>query len=66
MPHRIKSLTFRRFESCQVPLPFTWRRKLFHFLATNPVVAKIQYGLKITFMCVTALVTDGHSVAPSC
>lgn len=33
-----------------VPLPFTWRRKMFHFLATNPIVAKLQYGLKITFM----------------
>lgn len=41
-----------------VPLPFTWRRKLFHFLATNPVVAKIQYGLKITFIFVAVLFVD--------
>ncbi|ETS60889.1 endoplasmic reticulum protein [Moesziomyces aphidis] len=41
-----------------VPLPFTWRRKLFHFLATNPVVAKIQYGLKITFIFVAILFVD--------
>ncbi|GAC98636.1 endoplasmic reticulum protein [Pseudozyma hubeiensis SY62] len=41
-----------------VPLPFTWRRKLFHFLAVNPVVAKIQYGLKITFIFVAVLFVD--------
>ncbi|KIS69880.1 uncharacterized protein UMAG_02396 [Mycosarcoma maydis] len=41
-----------------IPLPFTWRRKLFHFLATNPVVAKIQYGLKITFIFVAVLFVD--------
>ncbi|KAJ1020014.1 hypothetical protein NDA16_004295 [Ustilago loliicola] len=41
-----------------VPLPFTWRRKLFHFLATNPVIAKIQYGLKITFIFVAVLFVD--------
>ncbi|KAN0065549.1 Endoplasmic reticulum transmembrane protein 3 [Thecaphora frezii] len=41
-----------------VPLPFTWKRKLFQFLATNPIVAKIQYGLKITFIFVAVLFVD--------
>ncbi|EPQ30653.1 uncharacterized protein PFL1_01554 [Pseudozyma flocculosa PF-1] len=41
-----------------VPLPFTWKRKLFHFLATNPIVAKVQYGLKITFIFVAVLFVD--------
>jgi B-cell receptor-associated protein 31 len=30
-----------------VPMPFTWRRKIFIFLSENPVVAKVQYGLKV-------------------
>ncbi|KDN48215.1 B-cell receptor-associated 31-like protein [Tilletiaria anomala UBC 951] len=41
-----------------IPLPFTWRRKLFHFLATNPIVAQIQYALKITFIFVGVLFID--------
>ncbi|PWN48655.1 B-cell receptor-associated 31-like protein [Violaceomyces palustris] len=41
-----------------VPLPFTWRRKLFQFLATNPLVAKAQYALKITFIFVAILFVD--------
>jgi len=30
-----------------IPMPFTWRRRLFVFLSENPIVAKIQYGLKV-------------------
>ncbi|PWN26190.1 B-cell receptor-associated 31-like protein [Jaminaea rosea] len=41
-----------------LPLPFAWRRGLFKFLANNPVVAKIQYGLKITFIFVGVLFID--------
>jgi B-cell receptor-associated protein 31 len=32
------------------PLPFKIRRKLFRFLSESPVVAKVAYGLKISFM----------------
>lgn len=35
-----------------MPLPFTWRRTLFKFLSTSPLVAKLQYGLKILFIFV--------------
>lgn len=34
------------------PLPYTVRKKLFTFLSTSPIVAKIAYGLKISFMYV--------------
>ena len=30
-----------------VPLPFTWRRKLFTFISESPIVAKLQYGKKV-------------------
>jgi hypothetical protein len=30
-----------------IPLPFTWRRKLFTFIAESPIVAKLQYGMKV-------------------
>ena len=32
------------------PLPFKVRRRLFRFLSESPIVAKISYGLKISFM----------------
>ena len=32
------------------PLPFKIRRRLFRFLSESPIVAKISYGLKISFM----------------
>ena len=35
------------FMSLIVPMPFTWKRTLFTFLAHNPIVAKIQYGMKV-------------------
>ena len=34
------------------PLPFTIKKKIFNFLSTSPIVAKLAYGLKISFMCV--------------
>jgi B-cell receptor-associated protein 31 len=34
-----------------VPLPFTIRRKMFTFISESPIIAKLQYGLKITFIC---------------
>ena len=34
------------------PLPHKIQKKLFNFLSESTIVAKIAYGLKITFMCV--------------
>ena len=31
-----------------VPLPYTWRRKLFTFISESPLVAKLQYGMKVS------------------
>jgi len=36
------------FMALIVPMPFTWKRKLFTFLAESPIVAKIQYGMKVS------------------
>ena len=33
------------------PLPYAVRKKFFRFLSESPAVAKLAYGLKITFMC---------------
>ncbi|KAI9815812.1 MAG: hypothetical protein M1832_005226 [Thelocarpon impressellum] len=41
-----------------VPLPFTWRRKLFTFISQSPLVAKAQYGMKICFLAVLVLFVD--------
>ncbi|PKI83327.1 Endoplasmic reticulum transmembrane protein 3 [Malassezia vespertilionis] len=41
-----------------VPLPFSARRKLFRFLATSEIVAKINYGVRITFIFVAVLFVD--------
>ena len=30
-----------------LPLPFSVKRKLFTFISESPVVAKLQYGLKV-------------------
>lgn len=41
-----------------VPLPFTWRRKIFTFISESPFIAKLQYGLKITFIFILILFID--------
>ncbi|KAH9821045.1 endoplasmic reticulum protein [Melampsora americana] len=41
-----------------MPLPFTWRRSIFKFLSTSPLIAKLQYGLKILFIFVGVLFVD--------
>ncbi|WFD18238.1 Endoplasmic reticulum transmembrane protein 3 [Malassezia caprae] len=41
-----------------VPLPFSARRKLFRFLATSQIVAKINYCVRITFIFVAVLFID--------
>jgi hypothetical protein len=32
------------------PLPYAIRKRLFRFLAESPIVAKVAYALKISFM----------------
>jgi hypothetical protein len=46
------------FVSLVVPMPFTVKRKLFNFIAESPLVAKLQYGLKITFIFILILFLD--------
>ena len=41
-----------------VPLPFTWRRALFRAIAQSPIIAKVQYGLKISFIGIALLFAD--------
>lgn len=41
-----------------LPIPFTWRRRMFTFISTNPLVARAQYGLKVTFIGVLILFID--------
>ncbi|MCJ1228217.1 hypothetical protein MMC12_004878 [Toensbergia leucococca] len=41
-----------------VPLPYTWKRKLFTFISESPLVAKLQYGIKITFIFILILFID--------
>lgn len=33
-----------------VPLPFVWKRKLFTFISGNPLIAKLQYGMKVNIL----------------
>ncbi|KAN0118236.1 B-cell receptor-associated protein 31-like domain containing protein [Russula decolorans] len=40
------------------PLPFKARRGLFRFLSESPFVAKVSYGLKISFISVAILFLD--------
>lgn len=37
------------FMALIVPLPFDWKRKLFEFISHSPIVAKLQYGMKVIF-----------------
>ncbi|KAG8763562.1 hypothetical protein FRC11_001763 [Ceratobasidium sp. 423] len=41
-----------------MPLPFTARQKLFRFLSTSVIVAKIAYALKISFIFIALLFFD--------
>jgi len=41
-----------------IPLPFTIRRKMFNFISESPLVAKLQYGMKITFIFILILFVD--------
>ncbi|RWQ97171.1 putative BAP31 domain protein [Paecilomyces variotii] len=46
------------FMALIVPLPFTVKRKIFTFISESPVIAKLQYGLKITFIFILILFID--------
>jgi B-cell receptor-associated protein 31 len=35
------------FVSLIVPMPFKVKRGLFEFISSNPLVAKLQYGMKV-------------------
>ncbi|OAX81572.1 hypothetical protein ACJ72_04084 [Emergomyces africanus] len=41
-----------------IPLPFKVKRKLFTFISESPVIAKLQYGMKITFIFILILFID--------
>jgi Bap31/Bap29 transmembrane region len=41
-----------------VPLPFSIKRKMFNFISESPIVAKLQYGMKITFIFILILFID--------
>ncbi|EGC44286.1 BAP31 domain-containing protein [Histoplasma capsulatum var. duboisii H88] len=41
-----------------IPLPFTVKKKLFTFISESPVIAKLQYGMKITFIFILILFID--------
>jgi len=41
-----------------IPLPFTIRRKMFNFISQSPIIAKLQYGMKITFIFILILFVD--------
>ncbi|OLL23016.1 hypothetical protein NEOLI_002266 [Neolecta irregularis DAH-3] len=41
-----------------LPIPFTWRRKLFKFISTSPLIAKLKHGMKIMFISVLVLFID--------
>jgi len=46
------------FMALIVPLPFNLRRRLFIFISENPIISKIQYWLKITFVFILILFID--------
>ncbi|KAL6904655.1 putative B-cell receptor-associated protein [Trichoderma evansii] len=41
-----------------VPLPFKIKRKIFTFISESPLVAKLQYWMKITFVFILILFID--------
>ncbi|KAI9722153.1 MAG: hypothetical protein M1828_004835 [Chrysothrix sp. TS-e1954] len=46
------------FMSLITPMPFTWKRKMFTFISENRFVARLQYGMKITFIFILILFVD--------
>ncbi|PFH60546.1 hypothetical protein XA68_10789 [Ophiocordyceps unilateralis] len=41
-----------------VPLPFNVKRRIFTFISENPLVAKVEYWMKITFVFILILFVD--------
>jgi len=46
------------FAALIIPMPFTVKRKLFTFISESPIIAKLQYGMKITFIFILILFID--------
>lgn len=46
------------FVAILLPMPFGARKRLFTFLSTSPIVAKVAYGLKIAFVFIAVLFVD--------
>jgi len=46
------------FGALIIPLPYAVKRKLFTFISESPLVAKMQYGIKITFIFILILFID--------
>jgi B-cell receptor-associated protein 31 len=46
------------FMSLIIPMPYTMKRKIFTFISESPLVAKLQYGMKITFIFILILFID--------
>lgn len=46
------------FMGLVLPLPHTWKRRLFTFISESPLVAKLQYAMKITFIFILILFID--------
>lgn len=41
-----------------IPMPFAAKRKMFNFISESPIIAKMQYGMKITFIFILILFID--------
>jgi B-cell receptor-associated protein 31 len=41
------------------PLPFTWRKKTFEFIQQSPLIAKLQYGMKVHTVLLSSTETPG-------
>jgi len=46
------------FVALIIPLPHALKRRMFNFISESVIVAKLQYGLKITFIFITILFVD--------
>ena len=41
-----------------IPMPFKMKRKMYNFISESPLIAKLQYGMKITFIFILILFVD--------
>lgn len=49
------------FMSLIVPMPFKMKRGLFEFISSNPLVAKLQYGMKVWHVKLGVPQDEAHS-----